>query len=365
MPDAGEAADGRVDGKLGEAGLLYVRTAGIVGRDQQPGIEIDVRGAGDVDAAVDTTVEIGTADGRRGVGTVPVIAAAQLGLHLVARPVRLRQQFRRHGVDLGGGTAACRVGRIGIVTADQFDCGIEIERAHMHAERCVRILFGGLALFRRLADRPKLDRRRAGRGRNGGLGAGVLQRRRRLVIGRANERSRCAGRKPQSAFAQLGRLLGGDGLAGVGGVEAGRAGARGRRHEPESRAQRQLLRPFELLKARVFFRCGVELGRQRVRIDQGLRADVRCRQHQAGSQQRAGAARRGRASMAMARHGLRNPSSLRAAAGRHREPGTKSTTSPPPTRSARTDRPQLPRRACPPAGGFWLMELRLLWLTSG
>ena len=137
LTKAGAAADGGEDRKLGEAGL-QIRTAGIVGRDQQTAVEIDARVAGDVDAAVHLAVEIGPAQRRRLVRTVAGIAAAQIGLELVPRPVRLRQQFRRDGVERGA-LAARRAPGVAVVAADQFDRRIEREGAGTHAERRVRI----------------------------------------------------------------------------------------------------------------------------------------------------------------------------------------------------------------------------------
>ena len=138
LAEAGAAAEGGEDRQLGETGL-QIRAAGIVGGNQHAAAEIDARVMGDVDAAVDLAVEIGPAQRRRLVGAVAGIAAAQVGLELVPRPVRLHLQFRRDGVERGA-VAAGHARRIGVVAADQFDRREQREGAGAHAERRVGIV---------------------------------------------------------------------------------------------------------------------------------------------------------------------------------------------------------------------------------
>ena len=71
-----------------------------------------------------------------GVGAVAGIAAAQVDFHFVARPVRLRPQFRRDGIEPGA-AAVGRARRIGIVAADQLDRR-EKRRRRQPARRAAR-----------------------------------------------------------------------------------------------------------------------------------------------------------------------------------------------------------------------------------
>ena len=313
-PSPAAAAEGGVDRQLGDIGP-QVRAARIVGGNEQAGAEVDARVLGHVDAAVHFAVEVWPAQRRRGVGAVAGIAAAQVGLEFVPRPVRPQLQFRRGGVEQGGRATAIRARGIGVVAADQLDRRKQIEGAGAHAERRVRVLRFGvrLALRRQFADRPDFDRRRSGHLRKG-VGAG-----RRSLVARDGKRRRHAGRnrtwigrgrvggrrvrigrcgacigRRRARIAGSGACFGFDLPAGVGGVEAGDAGTGRRRRKIGGRAQSHQPRPREFLEDRRMARIGLQIWRQRIgrRRRRRLRHRVRAPQRHADSHEQACAARR-------------------------------------------------------------------------
>ena len=170
LTQSDRTATGDIDRQLGKAGL-QIRTAGIVGRHQHATAKINARVMRDIYAAVYFAVEVRTAQRWRLIRAVANVAAAQIRLELVPRPIRLHPQFRRDGIEPRS-LAARFVSRIGIVTPDQFDRRKKIECAGRNAQRGIRIVgFAvGNALFRECADRTDLYRRRTRR--SGGDAAG-------------------------------------------------------------------------------------------------------------------------------------------------------------------------------------------------
>ena len=172
--------------------------------------------AAHVDPAVDAAAEKGPAQCRRLIGIVVGIAAAQIDLELVPRPVRLRAQFGRDRID-GGAYPGRRLPGIGVVSGDQVERGKPIEWAHTDAERGVRVVGSTCAL--RLGGGLRIGpicggchgrRLRIGAGVAAGAraGAGAVQRRNGLLIRRLRQGLRHAGRDGLHARRRARRVAG-------------------------------------------------------------------------------------------------------------------------------------------------------------
>ena len=67
---------------------LQVRAAGIVGRDDDPVFEQDLRIARNIDAAIDFRIEIGRIERRNESSTIPRVRAGDVGGERMALPIR-------------------------------------------------------------------------------------------------------------------------------------------------------------------------------------------------------------------------------------------------------------------------------------